>query len=131
MSDKPPPSLQPYQTPPEVKEARRPIRFRAAKLAVLMLILFGGGVFAYRAVRVMRNEVNLNRLPADPNREPIGSRYPARDDSTPENEFDPVEGAISGDLESVATPRQTIDLVTPDSAIGSPPPEVESASAVP
>ncbi|GAA5505729.1 hypothetical protein [Novipirellula caenicola] len=80
-----PPQPQPYQTPPEVKEARQPTRFRAAKLAVLMLILIGAGVFAYRAVGVMRNEVNLNRAPVDPNWEPNGIRYPPREEPFPED----------------------------------------------
>ncbi|WP_372719906.1 hypothetical protein [Novipirellula sp.] len=87
MTDPSSPPVQPYQTPPEVKEARRPMRYRTAKLAVLILVLMGGGVFAYRVISMMRNDLNMNRRPVDPNWEPIGTRYPPPDDVLSREEF--------------------------------------------
>ncbi|GAA4470093.1 hypothetical protein [Novipirellula rosea] len=87
MTDPSSPPVQPYQTPPEVKESRRPMRYRTAKLAVLILILMGGGVFAYRMISMMRSDLNMNRGPVDPNWEPIGTRYPPPDDVLSAEEF--------------------------------------------
>ncbi|WP_442505971.1 hypothetical protein SH528x_004790 [Novipirellula sp. SH528] len=119
MTDHQPPPVQPYQTPPEVKEARRPMRYRTAKLVALILILFGGGLFAYRATRVMRNDFNLNRAPVDPDW--INTRYPPPPEPMPEElESTGIQGQAidAAGLESASDLRSTVF----ESASGEPSP---------
>ena len=104
MTDQKSPLIQPYQTPPEVKEARRPMRYRTAKLAALILILLGGGLFAYRATRVMRNDFNLNRAPVDPNWDSINPRSPPPPEPMPDG------------LAPMGIPGETMDGAPPGSA---------------
>ena len=86
------------------------MRYRTAKVIALMLILLGGGLFAYRATRIMRNDYNLNRTPVDPDWDSINTRYPPPPEPMPE------------ELESTGIQGQTIDAAGLESASEEPSP---------